>query len=106
MKHLSACLLSVALLAFAYESPLFAQAPARLTSNGQYSGQYSGRYSGQVSGQYSGRSTGQYAGGNPATQAAIARLRPPPVTSGACGELFPTAPGTDFLLQDSQGHRC
>jgi hypothetical protein len=104
MKHLSACLLAVAFLASAFESPLFAQ--SRLTSNGQYSGQYSGRYSGQYSGVYSGRSVGQYAGGNAATQAGIERLRPPPVSSGSCGELFPTAPGTDFLLQDSQGHRC
>jgi hypothetical protein len=87
-------------------SPLSAQSRSSSASNSQYSGQYSGQYGGQYSGLYSGQSTGQYAGGNAATQAAIQRALPLPTNSGACGELFPTPPGTDFLLQDSQGRRC
>jgi hypothetical protein len=93
-------------LALGVERPLFAQARSSSASNGQYSGKYSGQYHGQYSGQHSGQSTSQYAGGNAATQAAIAQTLPLPVNPGACGELFPTPPGTDFLYQDSQGRRC
>jgi hypothetical protein len=108
MKKLEAILIAIVIFSFGFESPLFAQYGGRssLTSNGQYVGQYSGRYSGQYTGQYNGQSSSQYAGGNPASQAAIERTLPTPVNPGACGELFPTPPGTDFLLQDSQGRRC
>ena len=104
MKKFGVLVIAMAFFAFALERPLSAQ--SRLTSNGQYVGQYSGKYSGQYSGQYGGQATSQYAGGNPASQAAIARTLPLPTNSGACGELFPTPPGTDFLFQDSQGRRC
>ncbi len=104
MKIFGILAISMAFSAFALDGPLFAQ--SRLTSNGQYVCQYSGKYSGQYSGQYSGRAASQYAGGNPASQAAIARTLPLPANSGACGELFPTPPGTDFLFQDSQGQQC
>ena len=50
--------------------------------------------------------TGQYPGGDPASQAAIARTLPLSVNPGACGELFPPAPGTDFLYQDSLCRQC
>jgi hypothetical protein len=108
MKKLEILLIPMMFFAFSLASPLFAQSNGRssLTNNGQYIGQYSGRYSGQYIGQYSGQGNGQYAGGNPASQAAIERTLPTPVNPGACGELFATPPGTDFLLQDSQGRRC
>lgn len=108
MIKLETLLVPMVFIAFSIASPLFAQSSGRssLTSNGQYIGQYSGLYSGQYSGHYSGQSTGQYSGGNAASQAAIERTLPTPVNPGACGELFATPPGTDFLLQDSQGRRC
>jgi len=108
MKQIATLAILAAFFVFVSQNSLLAQARggSRLTSNGQYSGQYSGKYSGSYSGQSSGQSTSQYAGGNPATQAAIARTLPLPDNSGACGELFPTAPGTDYLYQDSQGRRC
>jgi hypothetical protein len=106
MKKFGVITISAVFFTFALESPVLAQARSSSATNGQYSGQYSGQYNGQYSGRYIGQSTSQYAGGNAATEAAIAQTLPQPVNPGACGELFPTPPGTDFLYQDSQGRRC
>jgi hypothetical protein len=81
--------------------PLLAQV------NGQYYGQYSGQYRGQFNGRYSGK----YYGFGSTDQFANKRVRYDnpfgyPVNTGACGELYFPAPGTDYVLHDRRGRRC
>jgi hypothetical protein len=83
--------------------PLLAQV------NLQYYGQYSGQYRGQFSGRYSGRYYGAGSADQIVPQNRKARYENPfgyPVNSGACGELYYPAPGTDYVLHDRQGRRC
>lgn len=88
-------------------------APAAAQVNMQYSGRYSGQSSGQYGGQFSGQYSGQYYGRGSPDQTASPNARDrkfdifgAPVNSGACGELYYPAPGTDYVFHDRQGRRC